>query len=136
MFKRIGIMVCFTLLAVGFSMVFADSGTVVGEPAWVTKALAALGTIGAIAGSPFVLLFFKKAKIVAQESQDLRDAINAFIFLYQDIVKEIKDQKVQDDAKAALEAVAKVLEDTTITSLQKKAALVRALEAKFPKAAV
>jgi transcriptional/translational regulatory protein YebC/TACO1 len=133
MVKRVLFMFVMILLTIGVSMVFADGGTIVGEPTWVTKALAVLATIGGLAGSPVVLLFWKKGKIVAQETQDLRDTINCFIFLYQDIITEVKDPKLILDAQNSLDAVAKTLEDTTITSLQKKAVLVRALRARLDK---
>ena len=133
MIRRIGLLAAMIMMVICVSMAFADACTVAGEPAWLTKALALLGTIGALAGSPVVVLFWKKGKIVAQETQDLRDAINTFIFLYQDIITEVKDPKLILDAQNSLDAVAKVLEDTTITSLQKKAVLVRALRAKLDK---
>ena len=102
-------------------------------PAWLTAILTGLGAVSAIAGGPVVGFFWKKGKIAAQEAQDLRDAINAFIFLYQDIITEVKDPKLILDASNCLDAVAKILQDTTITSLQKKALLVLALKAKLNK---
>lgn len=135
MLSRIWFLFSLILMVFAVSIGFCDTGSVAGEPVWITKALACLATIGGIAGSPFIVLFWKKGKIVAQETQDLRDAINCFIFLYQDIISEVRDPKLILDAQQCLDAVAKTLEDTTITSLAKKAILVRALKAKLDKVA-
>ena len=135
-FRSMCLILCMFFLTLAVALIYADTGSLPNTPplpSWLTTILAALGSIGAVAGTPIVAIFWKKAKVVAQETQDLRDVINSFIFLYQDIITEVKDPKLILDAQNSLDAVAKTLEDTTITSLQKKAALVRALRAKLDK---
>lgn len=136
-FRSMCLILCMFFLTLAAAMIYADTtGSLPNAPqlpGWLTQILTLLGTVGALAGGPVVAFFWKKGKVVAQETQDLRDVINSFIFLYQDIITEVKDPKLILDAQNALDAVAKTLEDTTMTSLQKKAALVRALRAKLDK---
>ena len=130
MFKRVSFLFAAMLLAMGVSMVYADTSTTstVQMPVWLQAILGAAG----VGGSAALVTMRAKIGKTLMLIQDLKNAITETIGLFSAIKNEIKDPVLLKEFNEACEAIGQMLIDTGNPSCIQKGQMFKGFERPMP----